>query len=267
MRRLIELLLAGCAGLFAAVALTGPAHGDLLASPYPAELPRRSRYEAYAANRSPGARCGLRSSRWPCSALDRRGVTCSDAALPLPITAPRLRRCRRHRRFLLRRCRLPPPPPPPPPAPLPPPPPLPPASAGSPAPPPRRPSVFHGLSAASPRSGGPPGAPAPKQRGARHWPAASCHADPLLFARPGGPARHGHPLPVGAPAGSSWSCVPPPARVSPGRRRVSGYARLNRVRFNGRVNGQPLAPGKYMIDVVVVRGKHRTASVGRCRGR
>ena len=40
-----------------------------------------------------------------------------------------------------------------------------------------------------------------------------------------------------------------------GRRRVAGVRGLNRVRFNGRVHGRPLAPGRYMIDVVVVRGR------------
>jgi hypothetical protein len=40
-----------------------------------------------------------------------------------------------------------------------------------------------------------------------------------------------------------------------GRKRVSGSKGLNRVRFNGRVHGRPLAPGRYVIDVVVVRGK------------
>jgi len=40
-----------------------------------------------------------------------------------------------------------------------------------------------------------------------------------------------------------------------GRKRVSGSKGLNRVPFNGRVHGRPLAPGRYLIDVVVVRGK------------
>jgi hypothetical protein len=39
-----------------------------------------------------------------------------------------------------------------------------------------------------------------------------------------------------------------------GRRRVAGVGGLNRVRFRGRVHGRPLAPGRYVIDVVVVRG-------------
>jgi hypothetical protein len=43
-----------------------------------------------------------------------------------------------------------------------------------------------------------------------------------------------------------------------GRKRVRGHAGLNRVPFNGRVNGRPLAAGKYTITVVVVRGGHRT---------
>ena len=42
-----------------------------------------------------------------------------------------------------------------------------------------------------------------------------------------------------------------------GRKRVRGHAGRNRVPFNGRVNGRPLAAGKYTITVVVVRG-HRT---------
>jgi len=40
-----------------------------------------------------------------------------------------------------------------------------------------------------------------------------------------------------------------------GRRQVAGVRGLNRVRFMGRVHGRPLAPGQYIIDVVVVRGK------------
>ena len=42
-----------------------------------------------------------------------------------------------------------------------------------------------------------------------------------------------------------------------GRRRVAGLKGLNRVRFAGRVHGRPLAPGRYLIDVVVVRGTSR----------
>ena len=40
-----------------------------------------------------------------------------------------------------------------------------------------------------------------------------------------------------------------------GRRQVAGTRGLNRVRFRGRIHGRPLAPGRYVIDVVVVRGK------------
>ena len=43
-----------------------------------------------------------------------------------------------------------------------------------------------------------------------------------------------------------------------GRKRVRGHAGRNRVPFNGRVNGRPLAAGKYTITVVVVRAGHRT---------
>jgi hypothetical protein len=43
-----------------------------------------------------------------------------------------------------------------------------------------------------------------------------------------------------------------------GRKRVRGHTGLNRVRFNGRIKGRPLAPGKYTITVVVVRAGHRT---------
>jgi hypothetical protein len=42
-----------------------------------------------------------------------------------------------------------------------------------------------------------------------------------------------------------------------GRRRVAGVKGMNRVRFLGRVHGRPLAPGRYTIDVVVVRGTSR----------
>jgi hypothetical protein len=41
------------------------------------------------------------------------------------------------------------------------------------------------------------------------------------------------------------------------RRRVAGVKGLNRVRFAGRVHGRSLAPGRYLIDVVVVRGTSR----------
>jgi hypothetical protein len=42
-----------------------------------------------------------------------------------------------------------------------------------------------------------------------------------------------------------------------GRRRAPGHSGLNRVRFDGRVNGRPLAVGKYTITVVVVRAGQR----------
>ena len=42
-----------------------------------------------------------------------------------------------------------------------------------------------------------------------------------------------------------------------GRKRVRGHTGRNRVPFNGRVDGRPLAPGKYTVTVVVVRGGHR----------
>jgi hypothetical protein len=41
------------------------------------------------------------------------------------------------------------------------------------------------------------------------------------------------------------------------RRQLAGVRGLNRVRFAGRVHGRPLAPGRYLIDVVVVRGTSR----------
>jgi hypothetical protein len=43
-----------------------------------------------------------------------------------------------------------------------------------------------------------------------------------------------------------------------GQRRVRGHRGLNRVRFDGRVHGRPLAPGRYSILLVVVRGASRT---------
>lgn len=43
-----------------------------------------------------------------------------------------------------------------------------------------------------------------------------------------------------------------------GRRRFHGHRGLNRVRFDGRVHGRPLAPGRYSIDLFVVRGSKRT---------
>jgi hypothetical protein len=42
-----------------------------------------------------------------------------------------------------------------------------------------------------------------------------------------------------------------------GRKRVRGHEGLNRVRFNGRIHGRPLAAGKYTITVVVVRAGER----------
>jgi hypothetical protein len=46
---------------------------------------------------------------------------------------------------------------------------------------------------------------------------------------------------------------PSPSCDVAGRKRVHGKAGVNRVRFSGRIHGQPLAPGKYVIDVVTVR--------------
>jgi hypothetical protein len=42
-----------------------------------------------------------------------------------------------------------------------------------------------------------------------------------------------------------------------GRRRYPGRPGINRVRFDGRIHGRPLKPGKYSIDLVVVRGSRR----------
>jgi hypothetical protein len=42
-----------------------------------------------------------------------------------------------------------------------------------------------------------------------------------------------------------------------GRRSYRGHAGLNRVRFDGRVRGRPLRPGRYSIVLVVVRGASR----------
>jgi hypothetical protein len=38
-----------------------------------------------------------------------------------------------------------------------------------------------------------------------------------------------------------------------GRKRVHADRGVNRVRFNGRLRGRPLAPGRYTIDLVVIR--------------
>lgn len=43
-----------------------------------------------------------------------------------------------------------------------------------------------------------------------------------------------------------------------GRRSYRGHRGVNRVRFNGRVHGRPLKPGRYSIVLVVVRGSSRT---------
>jgi len=42
-----------------------------------------------------------------------------------------------------------------------------------------------------------------------------------------------------------------------GSKRVRGRPGRNEVRFSGRLHGRPLAPGRYSIDVVVVRGASR----------
>jgi hypothetical protein len=42
-----------------------------------------------------------------------------------------------------------------------------------------------------------------------------------------------------------------------GRKRIRGHRGLNRVRFNGRVRGRPLASGRYSIALVVTRGSSR----------
>jgi hypothetical protein len=42
-----------------------------------------------------------------------------------------------------------------------------------------------------------------------------------------------------------------------GRKRVRGHEGLNRVPFDGRIHGRPLAAGKYTITVVVVRAGER----------
>lgn len=43
-----------------------------------------------------------------------------------------------------------------------------------------------------------------------------------------------------------------------GRKHYRGHRGINRVRFDGRVHGRPLAPGRYSITLVVVRGSSRT---------
>jgi hypothetical protein len=43
-----------------------------------------------------------------------------------------------------------------------------------------------------------------------------------------------------------------------GRKQVPGHRGRNRVRFSGRLHGRPLRPGRYTIDLVVVRGSERT---------
>jgi hypothetical protein len=43
-----------------------------------------------------------------------------------------------------------------------------------------------------------------------------------------------------------------------GRKRLRGHEGLNRVRFQGRIGGRRLAPGRYTITVVVVRAGRRT---------
>lgn len=42
-----------------------------------------------------------------------------------------------------------------------------------------------------------------------------------------------------------------------GRKRVHGDRGINRVRFNGRLQGRPLAPGRYTIDLVLIRDSER----------
>ena len=43
-----------------------------------------------------------------------------------------------------------------------------------------------------------------------------------------------------------------------GRKRIRGHQGVNRVRFDGRVHGRPLRPGRYTISVVVTRAGERT---------
>jgi hypothetical protein len=42
-----------------------------------------------------------------------------------------------------------------------------------------------------------------------------------------------------------------------GRKRVHAHRGLNRVRFTGRLHGRPLAPGRYSLGLVVIRGSSR----------
>ena len=42
-----------------------------------------------------------------------------------------------------------------------------------------------------------------------------------------------------------------------GRKRVHAHRGLNRVRFTGRLHGRPLAPGRYSLGFVVIRGSSR----------
>jgi hypothetical protein len=57
---------------------------------------------------------------------------------------------------------------------------------------------------------------------------------------------------------------PSPSCEVVGRKVVHGRAGANRVRFSGRLHGRPLAPGRYRIDVVVVRrgSSRRIGGVG-----
>src|SRR6476646_1019184 len=197
MRRLILLLLAGCAGLFAAVALTGPAHGDLLPT------------------------------------------------LTLPtITAP------------------PPPPLPPRPPLLPPAPPPPAVPPAPPLPGVRLPpsSIQPPGAASSPISGsGSATGSVPRTEAARRSAlAGTVRVTRTRFSTHGPAARRGTVISFRLRSPGAVLLVVRSAAGSCevlGRKRVSGSKGLNRVRFNGRVHGRPLAPGRYVIDVVVVRGK------------
>jgi hypothetical protein len=55
-----------------------------------------------------------------------------------------------------------------------------------------------------------------------------------------------------------WFRGPGPTCADAGTFDARGSAGMNRIRFTGRIAGEPLAPGKYVVEVRAIRGAERT---------
>jgi hypothetical protein len=55
-----------------------------------------------------------------------------------------------------------------------------------------------------------------------------------------------------------WFRGPGPTCADAGTFAARGSAGMNRIRFTGRIDGEPLAPGKYFVEVRAIRGGERT---------